>query len=367
MRILFVLEHFHPYIGGVEELFKTLGLHLVQQGHSVEVITTRFDRKLPKQETIDGMKVFRIAVPNRFLFTIAALPVVYRHAARADIVHTTSYNAAWPAYRAARFRRKPVVVTFHEVWGALWAELPFLRPWQRWAYARFERLLLKLPFDRFVAVSEATRKALVAHGVPERRVAMIHNAVDSSVKVHMHRPPAEGFIFTYYGRLGPSKGLDVLIPGAAGFLEKHSDAHFRLIIPKRPIGIWKRVSKMLADIRFQGRVDLYHELPREELLQLVSGSSCVVVPSYSEGFCFVAAEAVTMGVPLVHSGRGALSETTGGKQIRFTELRPDAVDNALEEAYHKNWLETPVNKFPVETFLAKYLAVYRDLQTEKPR
>lgn len=60
MRILFVLEHFHPYIGGVEYLFWQLSKSLVSQGHEVMVITTRFDKKLPQRDRNEGIDIYRV-------------------------------------------------------------------------------------------------------------------------------------------------------------------------------------------------------------------------------------------------------------------------------------------------------------------
>ena len=45
MRVLFVLEHFHPYIGGAENLFKQLTEKLRKQGYlykDLRRLTLRF-------------------------------------------------------------------------------------------------------------------------------------------------------------------------------------------------------------------------------------------------------------------------------------------------------------------------------------
>jgi len=50
MRICFILEYYHPHIGGVEYLFKNLIEGLSKRGFEVSVLTRRLkgthDRKL---------------------------------------------------------------------------------------------------------------------------------------------------------------------------------------------------------------------------------------------------------------------------------------------------------------------------------
>ena len=64
MRILFVLEHFYPYIGGVEQLFWQLSKSLVARGHEVKVITTRFDKKLSKTQGVLPVEYLAVANGN---------------------------------------------------------------------------------------------------------------------------------------------------------------------------------------------------------------------------------------------------------------------------------------------------------------
>ncbi|MCB0568818.1 MAG: glycosyltransferase family 4 protein, partial [Phaeodactylibacter sp.] len=142
MSILFVLEHFYPYIGGAERLFWELATALAREGYRVGVVTTRFRKGLPEEEEVSGVKIYRVNCRNRYYFTMASLPAIRRLLPDYGLVHTTSYNAALPAWIAARRSGKPVVVTFHEAWGPLWWRLPFASFPQRLAFYCWERLLL---------------------------------------------------------------------------------------------------------------------------------------------------------------------------------------------------------------------------------
>jgi glycosyltransferase involved in cell wall biosynthesis len=361
VKILFVLEHYHPYIGGAERLFLELTTALAREGHTVAVVTTRFRPDLPETETFQDVTIHRVTCRNRFLFSFLSLGRVWRLARGFDLIQTTSYNAALPAWLAGRLRRVPVIIIFHEVWGRLWWRLPYI-PWVlRLAYFSWEQLVLRLPYHRWVAVSEATRQALQRSGIPGVRIVRIYNGLDTADLRYTWQPPAEGFIFTYYGRLGYSKGLDLLIPAALRFLDEHPEARCQLVIPTYPGGLFRRVSGQVRDAVARGRIQLFHDLDREELFGIVAASSCVVVPSYSEGFCFVAAEATAMGVPLIHSGRTALAEVAGGRSLLIEPFDPEGLYRALGRAREGDWEYREVRHFPMRDAVAAYLELYRQL------
>jgi glycosyltransferase involved in cell wall biosynthesis len=366
MRILFVLEHFYPYVGGAEQLFWVLSTSLAKAGHEVAVVTTLFREGLPEEEEIEGIQIYRVRCANRFLFSAMSLPMAYRLAGSYDIIHTTSYNAALPAWIAAKLRRKPVFITFHEVWGQLWWQLPFASFLQRLAFYSWEQLLLRLPFDRFIAVSDYTRRAFRQHGIPDRKSLRIYNGLEyEDFEDWKHQPP-ERFTYTYFGRLGMSKGLDLLLPAAAEMTNRHPDSRLRLIIPTYPEAMFQRIMGKLQELGLEEHVELRHNLSRDELFTEITQSSCVVIPSYSEGFCFVAAESVAMGVPIVSSQRGALAEVVGGRYIPVAQQSAAAWAEALNLAYEGYWQEKPVQRFTLEDSVRQYIELYQKITSVAP-
>lgn len=363
MKFLFVLEHFDPYLGGAEKLFKQVTTLLVKQGHEVEVVTTLFQADLPAKETMDGVKVRRVRCYNRFLFTLFSLPVLFRAARQADMIHTTTYNAAFPAWLVANFWRKPSVITYHEHWGRLWFELPFLSHWQRLLYYLFEQVISRLSFDHYIAVSEATRRNLIATGIPEFKVHRIYNGVNYDRFKQVKADETPYFSAIYYGRLGVSKGLDILIPAWGQFTQQHSTEEMvlHLVIPRYPAKLLELVLSLVKEHCLPKSVCLLHELPAEQLFTTVKSHHLVVIPSYSEGFCFVAAEAVALDMPIISSGRGALAEVVSGQHLHLPELTIPAMVTALEEAHRKEWHFIPKKKFSLNDTGKAYLRFYDNL------
>ncbi len=361
MRILYILEYYYPNIGGVEKLFKNLAESRVSQGDEVTVITTLFNKNLPKEETINGVQVYRLNLINRFFFTVLSIPRIYKAAQKCDFIHTTSYNAGFPAIIAGMANRKKVIITFHEVWGKLWFKMPFLSYPMKVLHFMYEYMLLKLPFSVFVAVSMATREKLISAGIRKSNIVHIYNGINYAHFDQVKYAPSKIFTFSYYGRLGISKGLNLLIPAAGQFIRNHPDVQFNLIIPTIPKATFKKVIRLTQKHIIDKNLHLYHNLSEKSLYDLLSKSTCIVIPSYSEGFCFAAVEAAAMEIPVISSNRGALKEVISGKNILMEEFSSKGIIRALEEAYTGHWTTETQRKFDIISQNKKYNQLYANL------
>jgi glycosyltransferase involved in cell wall biosynthesis len=365
MKVLFVLEHYHPYIGGAEKLFKSICEGLVKSGFEITVITTKHQSDLADEEMINGVKVMRMPVHNRYLFTFFSGFRVSKEAANYDLIHTTSYNAAVPARLAAVLRKKPISITVHEVWDKLWWQLPFTLWPVKAGYYWFEQMMMRFQYDRVVCVSHATAAA-ITKAFPGRHIGqVIYNGMDYSLlEKYKHQVP-QTFTFCYFGRLGTSKGLDMLIEAAAMFKLKQPKSKFRLIIPSYPKHLFQAVQQMIKRLQLEDYIELLQHLSEEALYEAVSSSSVVVIPSLSEGFCFTAAEAAAMGVPIIHSNRGSLPEVVSGKQIALSSLTAEAIAEALEMALQNRYDSIPNKHFDIQPMIDGYAKLFRELGMKK--
>ncbi|MEA3479356.1 MAG: glycosyltransferase family 4 protein [Bacteroidota bacterium] len=358
MKILFILELYYPNIGGNERLFKSLAESLASQGHQVSILTTRFSKDLPEKEEINAVLIKRLPVLNRFCFTLFATCPAIRLAKKADLIHTTSYNAAFPAWIAAKVRKKKVIITFHEAWGKLWFRLPYMNSLQRRLYYYFEQFILGLKFDKFIAVSDYTKDCLLQNKVRPDRIIRIYNGLDyKQFKGLTHKPP-EHFTFTYFGRPGNSKGLDILMEAAPEFIRKHPKAILKLIISKSPLNIYRKIIETIDQYKLNDNTIILSGLDDKTLKDELLNSSCIVIPSYSEGFCYAAAETIALGVPLVHSNLGALKEVVSGNNIPMKSHDTQGLLDALEKAITGLWMEAPVRKFELQNTVNEYLKLY---------
>lgn len=362
MKILFVLEYYYPNIGGVEKLFKSLAEALVNNGDEVLILTNCFDRSLKREEVIKGVKIRRLRFYNRFFFSFFSLPQILKYGRNYDIIHTTSYNAALPAWIAAKLLKKKVIITFHEVWGKLWFKLPFINSLQKIAYYLFEQFILKLKFDKYIAVSDSTKENLILHGVEQNKIARIYNGIEyPSLKKELKIPLKKEFTFTYLGRLGISKGLELLIPAAKAFISRHPDSKLKMITPDTPKNLYKKINKLIRKNDLQDDILLLHNLKKDDVTKELLSSHCIVIPSHSEGFCFVAAEATSLKIPIITSHRAALEEVVSGEYIVMNSLTKKSLFDALVKAKNSNFEFTPLKKFLLEDCIAEYQNLYQEL------
>jgi len=367
MKLLFILELFYPNIGGNEKLFLGIGEALVKHGHEVTVVTSRFQKELPAKEFLNGIRIIRIPLRNRFIFTFFGLFWVFKYAAAADLIHTTSYNAAVPAWLAGKLRKKPVIITFHEVWGKLWFRLPFLTVPERLMFFIYEQFILHLDFAGFIAVSDYTRECLLRNHVKSSRISMIYNGLEPGE--YMAPPPVKheipSFTYAYFGRLGPSKGIDILMEASVRFL-REGNRKLILIASRKPSRIQRYVSAQIRKHGLQDWVEWMDHLPADRLKKVLEGVDCIVIPSSSEGFCFVAAEAAAMQVPMIASRQGALPEVVSGKHLFMKDLEAGALREALEKAEKGEWEQKPLRPFLLSDCLGQHLRLYSSLVVDSP-
>lgn len=116
MRVLFFTNYFYPHIGGVEKHVFELSKELVQNGHSVSVITQRFDKKLPGFEKYNKIKVHRIEAGKLDWFQkIRIWRSLFEHLdliRNAEVIHIHDVFFWYLPFRFLFFWKK-VYVTFH--------------------------------------------------------------------------------------------------------------------------------------------------------------------------------------------------------------------------------------------------------------
>jgi glycosyltransferase involved in cell wall biosynthesis len=117
MKILTVLTYYRPHTSGLTIYAERLAHAFVKRGHEVTVMTTQYDPSLPREETMEGVKVIRVPVAVRIskgviapTFGVVATKLVAQH----DVVqmHLPQFDAPGVALRARLFG-KPAVLTYH--------------------------------------------------------------------------------------------------------------------------------------------------------------------------------------------------------------------------------------------------------------
>jgi D-inositol-3-phosphate glycosyltransferase len=368
MRILFVIENYLPHIGGVEVVFKNLAEGLAARGHEVAIVTHRL-KGTKQRERINGVQVYRVnCLRSRYVFTFAAILTVLRLARKADIVHTTTFNAAFPAWLSAKLLGKKCVLTVHEAWVGKWRKYTDMGPVGAWMHELLERLIYLLPFDWYAAVSDSTRKQLL--GLGKKKATAVHNAVDYG---HFDARKHDGkalrkrhhlkhrYVCLTYGRPGPSKGIEYAVGAVAQIHVPRLKFVFILSRNKQYKAKHLALQRMIAAQGIGERVLFLDPVSHKDLPAYLKMADCVVVPSLSEGFGYTAAEAVAMGTPVVASNTTSLPEVVSGKYVLVPPRDSRAIARAVEQVYRKEHRRSPVRKFLLGKNVNEYVRIYRRL------
>jgi hypothetical protein len=111
--ICIVLNYYVPYVSGLTNVARDIAEGFAARGKRVTVVASQHDKKLPRQETINGVYVVRAPVAFRVgkgVVSPAFIPTALREAARSRVV-----NIHAPMLEAgviAALSRSPVVTTY---------------------------------------------------------------------------------------------------------------------------------------------------------------------------------------------------------------------------------------------------------------
>jgi glycosyltransferase involved in cell wall biosynthesis len=334
MKVLHVVPSFHPAYSYGGPIRSTLELcrNAAELGGDVRVLTTDadgLDRVLDvnKNAEVEFPEGFRVRYcPRRLRHSVSPtmmrlLPTYMRWA---DVVHLTGvYNfPTFPTIFLARLLNKPLIWSPR---GAL----------QRWGGS--SRIGLKAVWD-FLWYHTADRVELTMHVTseqesgealarfPKLRMAMIPNGVD--VPVDLNRVDRNGELrMLFIGRLDPKKGIEALLK-ACSLVDPAPPWHLAIAGWGAP----EYVSQLKEQIHALGlsrRVEMLGPVLSEAKKGLFECSDVALVPSYTENFGIVVAEALAHGVPVIASKGTPWSRLEEMKCGMWVDNDPESLADAI--------------------------------------
>jgi len=249
-------------------------------------------------------------VEERSKFDLRVLKTLHEIVLRHDInlIHSHDYKSDLFALLLKwKFRSQPLAVisTLHG-----WALLG-LRGYLYWLLDIF----LMRRFDHLIAVSHATKEAMVSAGVRSDLVSVIHNGIDtehwSREGVSLLAREALGLgnafpVIGYVGRISPEKDLESWLRSAALVARAYPDARFVLVGDGRDGGLVNRLNSLVVQLGIESNVQFLGY--REDLLSIYATFDMFFLSSIREGICNSLLEAMAMGIPIVATDAGGTKE-----------------------------------------------------------
>jgi len=334
MHILQVTPYFYPHFGGVESHVMGLSEGLMNLGHEVEVVTSRYSR-MPETEKIKGIKVTRLPQwVNLYNTPVVTAIQEFVRRSHADVIHVHSPPPFTERFAAkgAKDAQKPLVVTHHcdlELKGFL----------GKMAVNVYQSLLGKYPLkmaDRVISTTNSY--ATTSRSLWDIDVDVVPNAVD----VNRFHPKNKGDfirdkfvegdepIALFVGRLVPHKGIGILIR-ALEYLQSGK----LLIVGDGPYLNW--LKQLTKKLKLEDRVVFVGPISDYWLPAYYAATDVVVLPSTSrlEAFGIVGLEAMASGKPLVLSDIPGVRDVISSDEGFIVEpLDPEALAEALEKIWN---------------------------------
>jgi glycosyltransferase involved in cell wall biosynthesis len=193
----------------------------------------------------------------------------------------------------ATLKRRPLVVTWHEVWG---------RPYWRQYLGRagpaawlIESLAMRLP-DRIIAASPQTADRLRLLGAYRGPISVAPNGIDIEV-IRDAYPDEAATDLVVVGRMMPHKRVGMLLHAVALL---HAEG---MPVTCRVIGDGPERLSLRDQARALGidhAVDFRHDVSEQkDVYALMKAAKVFVFPSAREGFGIAVLEALACGLPVV--------------------------------------------------------------------
>ena len=314
MRILHVIPGIAPRYGGPSTAIGPMCAALNRlPGLEVELATTDAngaDTRLTKADLPEGFvtHLFPKTFSERWKYSAGLRRWLGRHTSAYDLVHI---HAVWSfacsaAGAAARrvgvpYVIRPAGMLSSYTWSrGLGSKRVYWWLWERrtMCHAAAFHATSTEEAREIEAVRPGARATVIPNGVEE---AAWNVAADPQALRKLCGPLAgDRPIVLFLSRLHPKKGItDLLLPALA----RVPDAFLALGGGPDPhaAGHLEQIRQQIERLGLQGRVAVLGPVPPEQRWQLFDGAAALVLPSRSENFGIVVAEAMARGCPVIVS------------------------------------------------------------------
>ncbi len=369
LHIAFVSDAIYPYNkGGKEKRIYELTTQLARRGHEVTIYCMKWwkgdnDTLLENGVVLKAISPLyplysgdRRSISQAFFFALSCFKLVNEKFDVLDVDHMP-HLVLFPTRLITWFKRKQMIVTWHEVWGrkywvsylGLLGNLAFLVEW----------VSARLP-DKIVAVSEHTKRKLQRELQVKKPMIVVPNGIDYSHIVSI-KPAKELSDIIFAGRLLANKHVDQLISSVPR-LTKDFPTIKVIIIGEGPEK--QSLRHLIKELKLEENIRLYDFFStHDQLYALFKSSKVFVSPSTREGFGIVALEANSCGLPVIttlHSDNATkdlIKEGQNGYFFAKNELAK-TIKEVLKKKHNRTEIAESVKQYDWKSITLKAEEVY---------
>ena len=310
-KYLLWTSSFFPRVGGLENASKEYALHMKKQGWDVQIITNRYPRSLPGQECLDGIKIFRYFFfhspltyirnrrPDLFFAWLIMKPVtlfkllIHFFRTRPDVVNLHFPDQQlFECYLLKLMFRFKLIISLHgnEVermddlnkksircyfYNKLFYSAEFITGCSQYLLDEFQKIFPQIESEKYFTIHNGVGELYLTQNITENKNNHIFSAA----------------------RFVPKKGLKLL------FEAFQQDTDFALLIAG---GNENELEKLKLGIK--NGISLLGELNPAYVAKQLAATKITVIPSITEPYGIIVAEAICCGSPVVATNVGGIPE-----------------------------------------------------------
>lgn len=364
MRVLFFVERFWPFIGGIEVISAKVVPELARRGIEIEVLTTQDEGSLPELDVYEGITVHRLpmdgAIRNNDIDAIADIRIrmaELKQRFRPDLLHMVFMGpGVYFGFTTAHVSPCPIVLSFHGSW---------LRP------ELLRNTVLRRAIDVsswYVACSEAALSDL--RSVSERigpRSSTILNGLDAAIADPSPLDFDDPVLFCS-ARVEPEKGMDLAIDAVGLLRDEFPRLRLRIAGDGTEVSALRERAERAG---LGGVVEFLGWQHPDRIPGLIDEATAVLVPSRREGFGLIALEGMLGRRPVVAARVDGLPEVLGddGGILVAPESATALADGIRNVLGDREYAERVANagrnraqaRFALERCVDDHVNLYRDV------
>lgn len=393
MKICIFTETYYPVVGGGETQARLLAEGLINNGHSVIIVTRRSDAALRGYENYGDVSVYRLGPVGsgqlkKWGLLISSLPALIRLRDRYDLIFVSGFRIiGLTATLVGKLFRKPVILKadsqgemsgeFFESglkkFGVSHSSIPFR------LFLGFRNAILKKA-DAFSAISTEIASEWTSNRIPLQKLHLIPNGVDTNdfIPVEPERKlmlrkklklPSDRFIVIYTGRLVSYKGLPLLVRVWNDLRSKYKDI-LLLLVGTGGLDIHNCESALLEYVKL-------HQLEKyvcftgavQSVAEYLQASDLFVFPTENEAFGASVVEAMACALPVIATPVGGLKNIithqengiliqAGAEWQLFDALDFMMSDAVLRLRLGQTARLTIVDRYSIQQITRKYISLF---------
>ena len=319
-KILIFTIAYTPHIGGAEIFIQEITKQLKNE-FDFTLLTARYEKQLPAEETINGVKIYRLGKGTKW---------------DKFFLPRRIYKKALELHQQKKFALAHGIIANHATLGAMWftnkTNVPFLLTeqsgdsdfymWSRmwFAYPWFKKIYNSAKHVH--VISKYLKKRVMNFGMPENKISVIPNGIDlklfnqqfslvqkNALRKKYNILPQEKIIFTA-SRLVYKNAIEDLVKAVALLKltpQISEGLTYKLIIAGNG-DREEKIKKLALSLGIQKNIIFLGAIPQKELPKFLSISDVFVRPSISEGLGNSFLEAMAAGIPIIGTKVGGIPD-----------------------------------------------------------